>query len=575
MKKHTYKSLAIIALGSFGLVACNPLSNMTKRASEVSYSVTPNPLELHNDSIEVTIEGNIPPKFFNEKVSVVITPTLQFEGGEASYEPLTLVGEQSEIEGQKINYEKGGSFSYNDKIAYQEGMDQAKLMAVAVGQYKGKEKAFDPVQIATGTIITPTWAQEDDQAMVGADKFERVVELNDTAVINYLVNSAYVRSSELSDSDMDSLKNFIKEKADNDMFKFTGVEVVAYASPEGELSLNENLANDRAGSAANTVQKILRRNGVDAAKAENFYTKQGKGEDWQGFKTKMQASDIKDKDLILRVLQMYEDKAKREQEIRNLSETFEVIKEKILPELRRSIVVVQGEKQSFSDEKIAEFASSNPDTLSQEELLYAATLTEDLDEKLAIYETYVKLYPNDWRGSNNIGYIYVQQNKMEEAKAQFDKANSIDSDNPVVSNNLGVYERSKGNDDKAMEYFLAAEGAGPEVGSNLGYQYISRGDYVAASSSYGDTKSFNAALAQTLNKENDKAIQTLNESPDASTARGYYLKAIIGARKNDVNMVTTNLKSAVAEDSSLKEKAKTDAEFAEYSDNAEFQAIVE
>lgn len=272
---------------------------------------------------------------------------------------------------------------------------------------------------------------------------------------------------------------------------------------------------------------------------------------------------------------MYEDKAKREQEIRNLSETFEVIKEKILPELRRSIVVVQGEKQSFSDEKIAEFASSNPDTLSQEELLYAATLTEDLDEKLAIYETYVKLYPNDWRGSNNIGYIYVQQNKMEEAKAQFDKANSIDSDNPVVSNNLGVYERSKGNDDKAMEYFLAAEGAGPEVGSNLGYQYISRGDYVAASSSYGDTKSFNAALAQTLNKENDKAIQTLNESPDASTARGYYLKAIIGARKNDVNMVTTNLKSAVAEDSSLKEKAKTDAEFAEYSDNAEFQAIVE
>lgn len=575
MKKHNYKSLAVIALSSFGLVACNPLNNMTKRASEVSYSVTPNPLEMHNDSIEVTIDGNIPPKFFNKKVSVVITPTLQYDGGEATFDPLTLVGEESEIEGQKINYEKGGTFSYNDKIAYQEGMDQATLMAVAVGQYKGKEKSFDPEQIATGTIITPSWVQDADQAMVGPDGFEKVVELKDTAVINYLVNSAHVRPSELRDADMDSMSNFIKIKAKHPMFTFTGVNVVAYASPEGELSLNENLANDRANSGANAAKNILRRNGVKAASAEEFYTKQGRGEDWDGFKSAMQASDIEDKDLILRVLEMYEDKAKREQEIRNLSETFEVIKEEILPDLRRSIVVVKGEKQSFSDEKIAEYAQSNPDTLSKSELLYAATLTDDMDEKLGIYQTYVKLYPNDWRGPNNIGYVYVQQNKMEEAKAQFDKANSLDQGNQFVSNNLGVYERSKGNDDKAMEYYRAAEGAGDEVGNNLGYLYITQGDYVAATSSYSDVKSFNAALAQTLNKEYDKALQTLNDSPDASTARGYYLKAVIGARKNDANMVNTNLKSAIAEDASLKERARRDAEFSEYSESAEFQAIVQ
>ena len=575
MKKDNYKSLAVIALSSVALVACNPLSNMTKRANEVSYSVTPNPLEMHNDSIQVTIDGNIPPKFFNKKVSVVITPTLQYDGGETTFDKITLVGEDSEVEGKKINYEKGGTFTYNDKIAYQEGMDQSKLMAVAVGQYKGKEKSFDPKQIATGTIITPSWAQEADQAIAGPDGFEKVVTKNDTAVIHYLVNSANVRSSELRDSDMVAMSKTIKEQAKHPMFKYKNVTVVAYASPEGEMSLNENLANDRAKSGANAVKSILTRNGVKAASSEDFYNKQGRGEDWDGFRSAMQASDIKDKDLILRVLEMYEDKSKREQEIRNLSETFEVIKEKILPDLRRSIIVVSGEKESFSDAKITEYAQSNPDTLSKSELLYAATLTEDMDEKLKIYETYVKLYPNDWRGHNNIGYVYIQQNKMEEAKAKFDKANSLEQGNPYVSNNLGVYERARGNDEKAKEYYRAAEGAGEEVGNNLGYLYIKEGDYSTAVSSYGESKSFNAALSQTLNKNYDQALQTLNASPDANTARGYYLKAVIGARKNDANMVNTNLKSAVAKDASLKARAKRDAEFADYSDSAEFKAAVQ
>src|SRR5690606_38786644 len=205
-----------------------------------------------------------------------------------------------------------------------------------------------------------------------------------------------------------------------------GVSVVAYASPEGELSINENLANDRANSGANVAKNMLSSNRVKAASSSDFYTKVGKGEDWEGFKQKMQASDMEDKALIMRVLEMYDDNSKWDAEIRNLSETFEVIKEEILPGLRRSIVTIQGELQSFTDEKIKEFASSNPDTLSQEELLYAATMTEDLDEKLEIYETYTRLHPEDWRGPNNIGYIYVQQNKMEEAKAEFDKANSLE-----------------------------------------------------------------------------------------------------------------------------------------------------
>lgn len=574
MKKNNFKTIALIGLATATTVACNPLKNMTKRADEVSYNVTPSPLEMHADSIDVSISVNVPPKFFNKKVSVEVTPTLNYGNNEATFKPFVLVGESSEVEGATINYEKGGNYSYTDRIAYQEGMDVATLNAVAQGQFKSKTKDFDPIEIATGTIITPSWAMEDDQVKLGDDEFAKVFPAEKTAIINYLVNSAQVRPSELQDQDMKELISWVNEKSKDKMFNFKGVGVVAYASPEGELSINENLANDRANTGANTAKTYLTRNRVQGASSSDFYAKDGRGEDWDGFKSAMQASDIKDKDLILRVLEMYEDNEKREEEIRNLSETFDIIKDEILPDLRRSIVTIKGEKVSFSDEKIQEFAKSNPDTLNTEELLYAATLTNDLDEKLSIYKTYTKLHGEDWRGPNNMGYIYAKQNNMEEAKSHFDKANSISPDNPVILNNLGVYERANGNIEKAKEYYEMASGANPEVGNNLGYLQMKEGDYSAAVNSYGGVKTFNAALAQTLNGDYDAALQTIDASPAADQAAGYYLKAVIGARKGDQAIVVSNLKSAISKDSSLKERAKKDAEFTKYKDNAEFQAAV-
>jgi tetratricopeptide (TPR) repeat protein len=270
---------------------------------------------------------------------------------------------------------------------------------------------------------------------------------------------------------------------------------------------------------------------------------------------------------------MYEDNSKREQEIRNLAATFEVIQEKILPELRRSEITVKGEMTSFSDEKITEFAKSNPDTLSTEELLYAATMTNDLDMKMNIYNSYVTLHPKDWRGPNNVGVIYFRQEKLEKAKAEFDKANALSPNNPVISNNMGVYERANGNNEKAMEYYTAA-GSGAEAGNNMGYLQMKMGDYSSAVSSYGGTKTFNAALAQTLNKDYATALKTIDASPAADQASGYYLKAVIGARMSDKNMAVSNLKSAISKDATLKAKAKSDAEFREYKDDSEFQAAV-
>ncbi len=574
MKNHAIKSYALVAVAAATTIACNPLSNMTKRAEEVTYSVTPNPLEMHGDSIEVNISGSIPPKFFNKKVSVEVTPMLNYGENETALDKIVLVGEDSEVEGQKIPYEKGGNFAYNDKIAYADGMDVSTLEANAVGMYKGKSKSFPAKQIATGTIVTPMWAMDDDMPIIGADEFTRVVPMEQMATINYLVNRSNVRSSELRDEDMKALKSWIGEKADHPMFNFKGVDVVAYASPEGEISLNANLADDRANSGANAAKGMLRRERVEGASEKDFYATTGKGEDWEGFKSAMQASDIKDKDLILRVLEMYEDKAKREEEIRNLAATFEVIEEKILPDLRRSIVTVKGEKTSFSDEKIKEYSTANPDTLTVEELLYAATLFDDMDQKLTVYKTFANLHPKDWRGPNNIGYVYYMQNKLDDAKAEFDKANSLNPNNGVVMNNLGVIARANGDNEKAMEYYESATGAGAEVGNNKGYLNMLAGDYQESVSNYGSVKTFNAALAQTLNKDYSTAMQTVDASPAASKASGYYLKAVISARNGDKNAMLSNLKSAIAEDASLKAKAKRDAEFTDYKDDTEFQAAV-
>lgn len=573
MKNRNTKALALVVSASVGLMACNPLNKMSKKAEDVSYSVTPAPLEMHGDSVEVNVSASIPPKFFNKKVAVDFVPNMKYAGSETNFKTITLVGEDSEVEGIKINFEKGGSFSYTDKVAFVEGMEVAELFMVATGSYKGKTKSFDPEKVAEGTIITPKWVQAEDMPIIGEDKFAKVVPQEYKATINYLVNSSNVRSSELSDEDVKGMKEFVengKEKA----FVFKSADVVAWASPEGEISLNENLADDRANSGANVANNILRRNRVDAAKEKSFYNKTGKGEDWEGFKSAMQASDIADKNLILRVLEMYEDKTKREEEIKNLAETFEVVKENILPQLRRSEVTLHADLISMSDEMIAKYAASNADTLTVEELLYAATLTEDMNEQLEIYKKAERIYPNDWRGFNNAGYIYAMQNDLAKAKVEFGKAAKINASAPVVNNNLGMVARLEGDNDKAMEYYNKAAGAGEALGANKGLVNVMQGDYSAAVSNYGDTKSFNAALAQTLNKDYQTALKTIDASDAAASAKGMYLKAIIGARMKDKAMMLNNLKGAIAKDASLKDFVKNDAEFNNYKDDAEFQAAI-
>ncbi len=564
MKAKQLKSLSIVALAATGFIACNPLNKMAKNAEDLQYTATPNPIEMHGDSVEVTVNGTIPPKYFNKKVTATLKPYFKVDGNKvAEFDSLTLVGESADANGKKIDFENGGSYKLVSKVLYSDNMERGELWVTAIGKYKGKVKDIQDFKLADGTIITPTLVIGDDKPIIGADNFQRITTDIHKADIHFLINSSSVRGSELNDDDIKQMFEDIKSKSSDSTFNFKSLSVEAYASPDGELSLNENLADNRAKAGASRVERELKRRKVEGAKEEGFTTTTGKGEDWAGFKTAMEASDIEDKELIIRVLQMYQDPAKREAEIKNLAETYLEVKDQILPDLRRAQIALAIDKVGKSDEEIAKLAAENSTALNVEELLYAATLTNDLDKKEDIYAKAVSQFGDDWRAHNNLGYVKLMKNDLAAAETNFNNAMSKGSD-PIINNNLGVIARLEGDRVKAIEYYNKAAGAGDEVNYNKGIVNILDGDYSSAVANFKGTEDFNAALAQLLNSNADGALKTLNASEDSKTAEGYYLKAVIAARMDKAEMVASNLKIAIEKDPSLEAKAKKDAEFIKY-----------
>jgi tetratricopeptide (TPR) repeat protein len=571
MKNKNSKLLSLVAVVAIVLMACNPLNKMVKRQGEVNYELTPNPVEMHGDTIAITFSGSFPEKYFNKKVSATITPVLVYGENSESFEALKLKGEVSEAEGTVIKYESGGSFSHSAKIPYKEGMEVATVELRVTGEYKEKTKDLDPRKVGDGTIITPKLVMSSDKAIVGTDKFVKFTLEDNNVEIHYLVSNSNVRGSEMSDTDIKELKAKLKGWQEDVKMEFNNLAISAYASPEGELSKNENLANERAASAAKSIESLLKRAKVEIP--EGFSTPTGKGEDWEGFKSMMQASDIADKELIIRVLETYQDGAKREEEIKNLAATYTQVQKKVLPQLRRSQCNLVMKHNNLTDDEIKALVDTKIDSLDVEQMLYAATLYDDVAKKESIYKSVSTVHTADWRGPNNVGFIYVSQNKLADAKAEFDKANGLSANNPIIQNNLGVIERLNGNLDAAMEFYNNASGAGAEVAQNKGIINIMQGDYVSASSNYSGVNSFNSALAQLLNGNNIIG-EVVDGSDDKEEALSYYLKAIAGARSADNDMMINNLKTATSKDAALKAKAKGDAEFIKFRDNADFQSAV-
>ena len=576
MKKLVLKPLALMAVASVVLLGCNPLSKMAKNSNAIKYTLNPDPLEMHGDTVAITVAGSFPANFFHKKAIVEVTPILTNPADGSvikEFKPITLIGDAADGDGKKISWEKGGSFNYSEALPYDASMDMVNLEVKAVAKYKTKTKEFDGIKVGDGTIVTPLWVQSDERPILGKDKFIKVIPRSVDAQINYLVNSSYVRPGEMREDDMKAVKTFISEGVDKD-YVFKGLTVSAYASPDGEIRINDDLANDRAKSAAASIKAEMKRKKIEAAKDDNFYQTTGKGEDWVGFKEKMQASSIGDKQTIIRILEMYKDPDQREKEIKALAVTYKEIANDILPQLRRSQLTLNAEEQARSDAEITRLVGSSPDSLSVEEILYAATLTNDMNEKLSIYKKAQNAYPQDWRGWNNAGYIYLLQNNLNNAEDDINQANKLDGNNAVVKNNMGIIARLKGDNARARDLYTEATSAGKDVYYNLGILNIMSGDYGQAVDNMSGVSTFNSALANLLDGDNESALRLIDASDDKSSAAGYYLKAIIGARTDNKDLLMNNLRTAISKDSSLKDKAKKDAEFLKYRENADFGQLV-
>lgn len=576
MKSINTGLLFLSAIALMFATGCNPLNKMNKKHGTVKYTLNPDPLEMHGDSVSLSVSGRYPAKFFHKKAVANVKPVLKDATSGAvvkEFETMKLVGEGAEGEGTKISW-AGGSFSISKTVPYAENMKNVVLELEVEAGFKTKTKKFDPVPIGVGTIVTPQWVQSDEMPIMGKDNFTKVSPRSISAEINYLIQSSVVQAKELKEDDINAVGAFI-DKGVTYEYDYKSVNISSYASPDGETALNENLAGDRANTAAKAVMAMFKKRKVEAGNSEAMYQKTPKGEDWEGFKSKMQASDIQDKDMILRILGMYNDDKKREEEIKNLAATYEVIAEQILPQLRRSTITINAEEKAKTDEELKQLTKDNPSELTIEEILYTATLYNDLKQKLEVYMAAAKVHPEDWRGHNNAGYIMVLQNKVADAKPHFEMAAQKDPSSKVVKNNMGVVARLMGDEEKAMTYYEAAKGAGPEVNYNIGILNIMDGNYNDAVSNMGSMNTFNSALAKLLNGNNDAALSTVEASDAKATAAAYYLKAIIGARTDNAEMVGNNLKAAIEKDASLKAMAKTDMEFYKMRDNLVFTALVD
>jgi len=560
MKKQSYKVLAAIAIVAAMLTGC-------KLIGPIEYEVQQDPVEMHGDSVKVMVTVKVPEKGLHKKATAEITPKL----GSRAFKTITIKGEKATGNGQTINFKAGSTFNYEDVIAYSPDLEVADLMITGSVSKGKKSEDLEPIKIADGTIITPLLVQNDDKALIGADNFVRTTEETYAAQINYLKGRYNVRSSEMKQDDIKELQEWLTAAANNPKIAPKKMNLISYASPEGETVDNEQLARDRATSGQEAAMKVIEKSEFEAN--GTFFNQQPKGEDWDGFEKAVRASDLEDKNLIIRVLEMTPNKNKREQEIINMSKTYKELEKEILPSLRRTQLIVVYDKIGWSDDELKNLSKTKADTLTVEELLFTATLYEDLSEKMRIYELVKKNYPEDWRGHNNVGYIYYMQNDLSNAKSNFQKANDL-NENPVTLNNLGMIARIEGDRDKATELLNSAVGAGSEVKYNLGIIDIQNGDYPEAIGNFGGENTFNKALAQTLNGDYSDALTTLDESVDAESAIGYYLKAIIGARQDNLDLVVNNLKSAFAKDPGLKEKAAKDREFLKFMENAAFKNVV-
>ena len=534
-------------------------------------SVNPSPLTVVGNQVEAEITGTFPVKKFAKNAVLTVTPVLKYNGGEAVSKSVVYVGEKAKENGQVVSYKEGGKYTQVAVFDYVPKMAKSELYLRFEARSGNKVVTLPEVKIADGVISTAKLAvatAEEVKPQIAADKFQRIIQEVQEADIRFLIQQTTLRNSELKSQEMKDLHAAIKDADTAENKAINKIEVAGYASPDGEQGLNEKLADARQAKAEKYLAKQLKKAKVNAEIESNVTA-----EDWAGFQKAMEASNIQDKELVLRVLSMYTDPEERETQIKNLSAVYKTIADEILPALRRSRLILTTDLIGKSDEEIAALAKNDPRALSVDELLYAATLTQDAAEKMALYTKATEIFPQDYRAYNNIGMLYFAEGKVADARRSFAKALQMVPADADVNYNAGIAAMAENDLVQAEQHLGKAAGTKGDLKAAMGTLYTMKGDYAAAKTAYGQEATNNAAVQQILNEDYAAARQTLARvaKPNATTA---YLAAVVGARTNDRDAVYSNLKLAVQRNAQMKAKAQNDIEFAKYQADEQFQAIV-
>lgn len=573
-------TVIVIFLSSCGL------SKMVKKYDTVKYEVTPTVLETHGGKIAVKVKGTIPEKYFHKKATVEFAPVLKYANGTTALKTVTIAGEASKVTGATVIKKKsGGTFSYEDVVAYTPDMNKSELTVNPKATLKKTVKELGETKLADGVIYTSTRIEKEGDFAIAEHGYEKETIITQSAEIFFAKAMADLNLKTLplnkDEANKKKLADFVAFLKNE--WKIKNVDITAWASPEGEENYNANLTEKRSKTAETYLKDELKKLITEKAKAnkEKVDKKKleemmpvsalsAKGEDWDGFLKAIGASSIKEKNTIMNVVNSQADETKKEQEINNMTVIYPEIEEQILPPLRRSTIVVNFFEPKLTDQQIAMYATTQPDSLDNKELLYAATLTEDLNTKLKIYDAATKIYPQDWKGYNNAGYVCLKLGKINEAASYYEKANSLSTNNGMVVNGLGVVALWKKEYDNAKSYFETAQGLGINENFNLAPISISKGDYASAVSQYGArTCTHNIALAQLLSGNAASAGSTLDCTSE-KTAAVYYLMAVAGARSGNATMIYENLPKAIALDASYRTQAADDREFLKFNTTSEF-----
>ena len=563
MKQYLFRTLVVAGASSLLLASCASKFKI----SSTGVNVDPNPLTVQGDAVKTRINFAFPKKSFPKKGTLRITPVLRYAGGEKWGKAYDYQGDDVYGNEQVVFYKSGANAVLDFAVPYTPQMQKSELYLTFNGKVGKKAQKISAMKVADGVNATETLATvEGILPAIAPHGLQRVVKEMYDADILFQIQQANVRGSEINKEDVEEWR-YTVQNAKETPNQNVSVEVQSYASPDGGKKLNEKLSENRERNTTAALKKEFKKQDMAGVAIDAHYTAQ----DWEGFRTLVEKSDLPDKDLVLRVLSMYPDPESREREIKNISVVFKQLADNILPKLRRSRLIANVEIIGKSDAEIQEFIAKAPGHLSAEELLYAAELTNSTTEKMRIYQIANQIFKKDYRAYNNIGALYFAQGKIKDAEAWFNKAATL-QDNEVTKLNRGLIALYHGDKEKAQDMISAAINT-PELGQALAYLYLKQGEYMKAETAFGETVSNNAAVAQLLNGNYAKALKTLQKitTPSATTE---LIRAIIAARTNDNNGVITALKSAIALDGSVAYQIADNLEFAKYKNLAAFKALV-